>query len=107
MTTSFESGLSNEPCFGSFGVNPTKNEEYGRRPCESGTPNSAVPDLPAILIGQVDEVVGVAQGHGLAGGVAHTRRTLGLTSISWMTLGSNGRTTSPSGPMISRTICGW
>src|SRR5688500_15151192 len=36
-----------------------------------------------------------------------TRRTLGLTFNLRMTSGSNGRTMSPSGPMISRTVGGW
>ena len=36
-----------------------------------------------------------------------SRSTLGFTFILRMTFGSNGRTTLPSGPTTSRTICGW
>ena len=35
------------------------------------------------------------------------RRTLGGTFILRMTFGLNGRTTVPSGPTMSWTICGW
>ena len=34
-------------------------------------------------------------------------RTLGGTFILRMIFGLNGRTTLPSGPTMSRTICGW
>ncbi len=43
--------MSKLPWYGSFGVNPTNHELYGRRPNRSRVPNSAVPDFPAIRIG--------------------------------------------------------
>ena len=49
---SCESALLNEPWRASFGTNPTNHEWNGRRPWLSRVPNSAVPDLPATLIGR-------------------------------------------------------
>ena len=40
------------PLYGSLGTKPTNHEWNGRRPWLSRVPNSAVPDLPATLIGR-------------------------------------------------------
>ena len=56
---------------------------------------------------QVDEVVRVADEDDVAGGLAHVLEVAPRHVQLRISFGLNGRTTVPSGPTISRTICGW
>src|SRR4051794_23048088 len=92
--------------YGFLGTNPTNQEWYGSRPLASRNPNSAVPDLPATLIGMSTRlyvwrsVTVDRPARRIAFSVACE------TFIFRIRSGLNGVITDPSGPITSRTSWG-
>src|SRR6187551_297836 len=92
--------------WGSLGTKPTNQEWYGSRPFESRTPNSAVPDLPATLMG-ISTRLYVWRRVTVERAARRIVRNVACdTFILRMRSGLNGLITVPSGPTTSRTSWG-